>query len=1011
MPNFYSTLLPRFLTTVWLAACTISYTRAQAPSAPPRVHDPALSDPTYAARKRQLSAAHRLAAPTPELLPASTGPLPACFEPLDSVSIPAVGGYTQVPRNDDGSLGPINLGFTFTLFGTPYTSVYINTNGNLTFTSPLQAFSASGFPISTPMVAAFWADVDTNPASSGSIWYKLYENRLVVTWNRVGYYNAATDKKNTFQIVLRANRADIVTDDVSFSYGDMQWTTGSASQGVNGFGGAPATVGANRGNGIDFIQTGRFNLNDASHPDNVNPSGVNWLDGRCVSYRVFAPGNLPPVASNLPANNTIFVNQGETVSIAPQFSGPEVGQTVRLAVNTNGLCNTSYSVTNTVNPTLNLSVTGGACNIGTSTILVTATDDGAPSQTEQFPITVVVNPPAVSSQWTGSVSSVYTAPANWSTSVVPTVSTNVTIPATAVRMPVLSAAASVNSLTIDAGASLTLAGPGTLTVNGTVLTNGPLSGEGMLVTAGSAAQSLGGSSRLTVGTLEVGSAGASLSGPVAVSRLLTLNGNLTTNAQALTLLSDATGSAMVVNNGAAAVTGNATVQRYINPANPGLGYRHYAAPVRNTTLGDLATTGFAPVLNPAYNSAITPGAVLPYPTVFGFNESRIGGARSSFDQGWFSPAATTETMAPGVGYTVNLGAAALVDFVGPLTTGPIARTGLTRGPEAASGWHLLGNPYPAPIDWTVAAAGLSGLDNAVYVYKSSGPYEGSYGSFVNGVGDARYLAVGQGFFVRTTTAGVAGSLSFTNAARLTSYLNPDFSRPATVETRPLLQLDLVQGTQRDAATVYFEKGATAAFDPAFDAYKLSGPVAGLALPADAETLSISGLPALTGADVTVPVRVWATVAGTYSLEAARLLNLPAGMRAYLQDTQTGTVTDLTQQPTYRFSLSAGFDGPRFRVLFSTRQVTSAAPGALGPQVQLYPNPAHDQALLLLPISLAQHPVTATLLNSLGQTVRTYSLAAPGSGQHALSLSGLARGVYSVQLSTAQGQIVKRLIIE
>ena len=38
----------------------------------------------------------------------------------------------------------------------------------------------------------------------------------------------------------------------------MQWTTGSASQGTNGFGGLPANVGASAGNNNDFISFGEF---------------------------------------------------------------------------------------------------------------------------------------------------------------------------------------------------------------------------------------------------------------------------------------------------------------------------------------------------------------------------------------------------------------------------------------------------------------------------------------------------------------------------------------------------------------------------------------------------------------------------------------------------------------------------------------------------------------------------------------------------------------------------------
>ena len=59
--------------------------------------------------------------------------------------------------------------------------------------------------------------------------------------------------------------------------------------------------------------------------------------------------------------------------------------------------------------------------------------------------------------------------------------------------------------------------------------------------------------------------------------------------------------AYVVNN-PGTVTGSATMQRYLDPTRTGgMDYRHYNAPVGGSTVTDLATTGFAPVVNPAYN--------------------------------------------------------------------------------------------------------------------------------------------------------------------------------------------------------------------------------------------------------------------------------------------------------------------------------------------------------------------------------------------------------------------------
>src|SRR4051794_31393330 len=44
---------------------------------------------------------------------------------------------TNLPGNDDGSTGLVTLPFTLKFFGQRYSSLYVNNNGNVTFTTPL----------------------------------------------------------------------------------------------------------------------------------------------------------------------------------------------------------------------------------------------------------------------------------------------------------------------------------------------------------------------------------------------------------------------------------------------------------------------------------------------------------------------------------------------------------------------------------------------------------------------------------------------------------------------------------------------------------------------------------------------------------------------------------------------------------------------------------------------------------------------------------------------------------
>jgi rhamnogalacturonan endolyase len=618
--------------------------------------------------------------------------------------------------------------------------------------------------------------------------------------------------------------------------------------------------------------------------------------------------------------------------------------------------------------------------------------------------------------WTGTSSNSWNTAANWSPTGVPTATDDVLIPNTA-RQPRLGTEQAVHSLALAAGAVLTAPAASTLTVNGDLNTRGGAlasTGDATVILTGSTPQTLGGSGPLAFRNLTVGAATARLAGPVQVGRMLTLNGNLTTNNN-LMLQSDTTGTAMVVNNGTAATTGNVTVKRYINPAiNSGAGYRHYASPVQGATVGGLATSGFTPVINPAYDTL--GNTVTPFPNVFGYNETRLTAANPGFDQGYYSPMALSDVLAPGQGYTVNVPASQTLAFVGALNNGTVSQSGLTRGPQPDAGWQLLGNPYAAPLNWDLVS--LAGVGSAVYVYRSSGQYAGTYSSYVAGLGGigtnggTNQLALGQGFFVRTSTAGASGTVSFTNAARLTTYANPTFNRTTT--TNALVRLEVRPTTgSADETVVYFAAGATPGFDAQFDADKLPG--SGSVLLAsdlgNAQALSINALAPLGVADVTVPLRVQASQSGTYTLLATELLHLPAGTHAYLRDAQTGTQTDLNQATGYACTLAAGAPATgRFSLLITQQRVLATPSPQLSQQVVVFPNPAHRLVSVQLPASLSSQAIQATLLNALGQAVTETRLAATAGEIRTIALPALAPGVYTLRLQTSAGQVVKRLTV-
>jgi hypothetical protein len=322
-----------------------------------------------------------------------------------SCIIPRDATWTKLALGDDNSSLSIPLGFNFDLYGTTYTSVFVNNNGNLTFTAALSGFSSTGFPLAgTPMVAPFWADVDTRgttAAGCGGVYYKNFGTRFVVTWESVGYYNSQCDKANTFQVVIGTTSDPVIGlgQNVKFNFGDMNWTTGSSSGGTAGFGGTAATTGVNKGTSSAFIQIGRFGVAGTAYDGAVGATdGVDYLDYECYSFNVSNADNIPPSLSGLPPGNTLNMTCGQTATVVVSAQGPEVNQTVTNSFDVNGVCGVSGVVSN--NPsaggasTVTLTINASSCNLGTNTVTVTATDNGTPVRSSTATLTIVVSRPA-----------------------------------------------------------------------------------------------------------------------------------------------------------------------------------------------------------------------------------------------------------------------------------------------------------------------------------------------------------------------------------------------------------------------------------------------------------------------------------------------------------------------------------------------------------------------------------------------------------------------------------------
>lgn len=145
------------------------------------------------------------------LASAGVGSIPAQAD--TSSAIVSIGGCSTntIPANDDSSSGQVALPFAMNFYGTTYNSLWVNNNGNVTFTGPLSTFTPFGLiGAGTPIIAPFFADVDTRGPGSGLAQYGFgptsYKGHdaFCVNWINVGYYPSATDKLNSASDCLPA---------------------------------------------------------------------------------------------------------------------------------------------------------------------------------------------------------------------------------------------------------------------------------------------------------------------------------------------------------------------------------------------------------------------------------------------------------------------------------------------------------------------------------------------------------------------------------------------------------------------------------------------------------------------------------------------------------------------------------------------------------------------------------------------------------------------------------------
>lgn len=172
-----------------------------------------------------------------------------------------------IPLGDDDTI-ELFLPFTFEICGQRFNSVFVNSNGNLTFGSGDTDLteSVSEFLSDQPRIAALWDDL--NPSAGGVVSFSQTDNIFSVRFENVPeYYSTGA---NTFEITLKK-----AADHVDIVYGNI-----TAMDGLAGMsGGGIITSGFEAASDLSSFSPSRINLHNQPAMyevfSGVNPNDLN----------------------------------------------------------------------------------------------------------------------------------------------------------------------------------------------------------------------------------------------------------------------------------------------------------------------------------------------------------------------------------------------------------------------------------------------------------------------------------------------------------------------------------------------------------------------------------------------------------------------------------------------------------------------------------------------------------------------------------------------------------------
>jgi hypothetical protein len=340
------------------------------------------------------------------------------------------------------------------------------------------------------------------------------------------------------------------------------------------------------------------------------------------------------------------------------------------------------------------------------------------------------------------------------------------------------------------------------------------------------------------------------------------------------------------------------------------------------------------------------------------------------------------------------------------TAGDIVFTGTFNDADAsipvsnATGYNLIGNPYLA----SVSVGELLGQANiaTLLTEKTIWLWDQSQDTYVIKNENSNFeIAPGQAFFV---SAAQTGSFSINEDMQT---LRQDTFQKTT--TRPEVALTLSNGAASRTASVFYIDGATTGFDNGYDSSIFGGLANEFSIFTHAvangsgRNLGTQSLPDNNFENMIIPVGVIAE-SGSALEFSARLENLPEGIKVFLEDKEENTFIRLDAlNASHKITTTSIINGVGRFYLHTAESVLSIADATLD-NVSVFT--VHNSLRI---VGLQQGKASIKLFNILGKLILNTAFEA--NGMKNISLPRLAKGIYIVQLETAEGTLNKKIILE